>query len=106
MRSRLEKLLRVVAATAAITALVAVGLGVTGRAGAAWVAFVAVYVTGVAHGMAEMRRLYDTHRRRCRECLEGAGRHLRWWLPRVVLVLVVSLLPVLLLLPLLERTGR
>lgn len=105
MRSRLERILRTLAAFSTAVALVAIGLAVTGRTAAAWAAMAGVYATGVSYGLAEMRRLYDTHRRRCRECLAGTGRHVRWWAPRVVLVMVVSLLPVLLLLPLLGEAA-
>lgn len=105
MPSRLERILKAIAAVSALAALVAIGLGVTGRPIAAWAGLGLVYATGVAYGLAEMRRLFDTHRRRCRECLEGTGRHLRWWVPRVLLVAIVSLLPVLLLLPMVRPTG-
>lgn len=106
MRSRIERLLRIAATLSAGLALVALILAATGLPAATWAAVGLVYATGVAYGLAEMRRLFETHRRRCRECLHGTGRHLRWWLPRVVLVLVVSFLPVLLLLPLASATGR
>ncbi len=99
MRSRTEILLKWTAAVAAVLTLGAIGLAMTGTPLAAWPALGLLYVTGVSYGLAEMTRLYERHRRRCRECLEGAGPHLRWWALRVLLVLTVSILPVLLLLP-------
>lgn len=89
--------------TAAVTALltfVALGAAASGLTAAAWAMLGLMYVTGVSYGLSEMVRLFHRHRRRCRECLEGAGPHVRWWASRLVLVLLVSGLPVLLLLPL------
>ncbi|NIP81235.1 MAG: hypothetical protein GWM90_19275 [Gemmatimonadetes bacterium] len=99
MRSRAEILLKWTAAVTAVLTLGAVGLAMTGTARAAWPALGLLYATGVSYGLAEMTRLYERHRRRCRECLEGTGPHLRWWALRILLVLTVSTLPVLLLLP-------
>lgn len=100
MPTRAEILLKRTAALAALLTLVGLLLGeLRPEAGTTWPALALLYVTGISYGFGEMTRLYHRHRRRCRECLEGAGPHLRWWAFRVVLVLVVSVLPVLLLLP-------
>lgn len=100
MRSPAEVLLRWTAAVAALLTFVALGAAASGLAAAAWAMLGLMYVTGVSYGLSEMVRLFQRHKRRCRECLEGAGPHVRWWLFRLVLVLLVSVLPVLLLLPL------
>ena len=100
MPSRTERLLRWTAAAAALLTFVAIGAAASGVAAAAWAMLGLIYVTGVSYGLSEMIRLFDRHKRRCRECLEGAGPHIRWWATRLVLVLVVSVLPVFLLLPL------
>lgn len=97
--------------TAGLAALLTVLSLVLGRVGPwadgwpAWIALAFLYLTGVAYGLGEMTRLYHRHRRRCRTCLEGARPHLLWWLPRVVLVLIVSVLPVLLLTPAVTGSG-
>lgn len=85
---------------AALLTFVALGAAASGLPAAAWVMLGLMYVTGVSYGLSEMVRLFQRHKRRCRECLEGAGPHVRWWVFRLVLVLLVSVLPVLLLLPL------
>lgn len=100
MRSRAEILFRWTAGVAAVLTLTALALAASGVGAAAWAMLVLLYVTGVSYGLAEMIRLFERHKRRCRECLEGTGRHVRWWGPRIVLVLVVSVLPVMLVLPL------
>lgn len=102
MPTRAERLLKALAGLAGVLTLAALALEFGGPAGGrapALGALVALYLTGVSYGLGDMARLYQRHRRRCRECLQGAGPHLRWWAPRVVLVLLVSILPVLLLLP-------
>lgn len=99
MRSRAEIVLRWTAAIAALLTLGSLALTAAGVDAAIWPALVLLYLTGFGYGLAEMTRLFQRHKRRCRECLEGAGPHLRWWVLRVVLVLLVSVLPVLLLLP-------
>lgn len=102
MPTRMEVLLKRTAAVAALLAVggLALGLGSSATGGSPAVAALGfLYLTGVAYGLGEMTRLYHRHRRRCRECLKGTGPHLRWWALRVALVLVVSILPVLLLLP-------
>lgn len=103
MRSRAEIVLKWMAGIAALLGLAAMGLALTGAPAAVWPALAFLYLTGVGFGLGEMTRLYQRHRRRCRECLEGAGPHLRWWGVRVALVLVVSALPVLLLLPMVSN---
>ena len=100
MRSRAEIVLRWTAGAAAGLTLAALALAASGVGQAAWAMVGLIYLTAVSYGMAEMVRLFQRHKRRCKECLEGAGPHLRWWSLRVVLVLVVSVLPVLLVLPL------
>ncbi len=85
---------------AALLTVVAGGAAASGMAPAAWAMLFFVYLTGVSYGLGEMVRLFERHKRRCQECLEGAGPHIRWWATRVVLVVVVSALPALLLLPL------
>lgn len=99
MRSRAETLLRWTAATAAALTLGALGLAAGGSPAAAWAMLGFMYLTAVSYGLGEMIRLFERHKRRCRECLEGAGPHLRWWIVRLALVLVVSGLPVLFLIP-------
>ena len=99
MRSRAEILLRWTAATTAALTLGALGLAAGGSPAAAWAMLGLMYLTAVSYGLGEMVRLFERHRRRCRECLEGAGPHFRWWIVRLVLVLLVSMLPVLLLIP-------
>lgn len=79
--------------------LASLGLAAIGVAAAAWGMLVLIYITAVSYGLGEMIRLLERHKRRCRECLEGAGPHVRWWAVRIVLVLLVSVLPVLLLIP-------
>lgn len=101
MRTRAEVLLKWAAVGAALLTLAGLGLVATGATAATWPTLGALYLTGVSYGLAEMARLFERHRRRCRECLHGTGPHLRWWSLRVVLVLTVSVLPVLLLLPVL-----
>ena len=105
MPTRAEILLKRAAALAAILTLAGLVLGELGASPArtTWPALALLYLTGVTYGFGEMIRLYHRHRRRCRECLEGAGPHVRWWATRIVLVLVVSVLPVLLLLPVVTR---
>lgn len=105
MRTRAEIVLKWVAAMAAAVTLGGLGLAATGSVAAGWVALATIYLTGVSYGLAEMVRLFQRHKRRCAECLEGAGPHLRWWGLRVVLVLFVSVLPVLLVLPLVSEIG-
>ncbi|MFO7893267.1 MAG: hypothetical protein R6U63_06025 [Longimicrobiales bacterium] len=100
MRSRAEILFRWTAAVSALLTVVAGGAAALGLTPAAWAMLALVYVTGVSYGLGEMVRLFERHKRRCRECLEGAGPHIRWWATRVVLVALVSALPVFLLLPL------
>lgn len=99
MRSRAEVVLKGLAAAAALSALGALTLSVAGHPAAIWPGLGLLYITGVSFGLAEMTRLFQRHKRRCRECLRGTRPHIRWWAPRVVLVLLVSILPVLLLLP-------
>ena len=101
MPTRAERILKRTAALAALVTLLALAAAFTRPPDerVAWPALVALYLTGVSYGLGEMVRLFHRHRRRCRECLEGAGPHLRWWALRLVLVLVVSVLPVLLLFP-------
>ena len=99
MRSRAEIVLKWLAGIAALLTLAALGLALAGTPAAVWPALGMLWTTGVSYGLAEMVRLFQRHKRRCRECLEGTGPHLRWWAPRIILVLVVSVLPVLLLLP-------
>ena len=84
----------------ALLTLAALGAAAVGFGPAAWAMLGSIYVTGVTYGLSEMIRLFGRHKRRCRECLEGAGPHVLWWAPRLVLVLVVSVLPVILVLPL------
>ena len=96
----MEVLLRWTAAVAALLTFVAIGAAASGVTAAAWAMLGLIYLTGVSYGLSEMVRLFERHKRRCRECLEGAGPHIRWWATRVVLVIVVSVLPVFLLLPL------
>lgn len=107
MPTRTEILLKRTAGLAALLTLIGLGVGefelVAGWP--AWAALTLLYLTGVSYGLGEMVRLYHRHRRRCRDCLEGTGPHLRWWLPRLFLVLLVSVLPVLLLLPVLGRAS-
>jgi hypothetical protein len=95
------------AALAGLLALPTLGVGFVSAGASGWIVWAGLtllYLTGVGYGLGEMVRLYHRHRRRCRECLEGAKPHLRWWIPRVALVLSASILPVLLLIPML--TGR
>lgn len=99
MRSRAEVLLKSLAGVAALSAFGALGLSLTGRPTGVWPGLGLLYVTGVSFGLGEMTRLFRRHKRRCRECLQGARPHVRWWAPRLVIVLLASLLPVLLLLP-------
>ena len=102
MPTRAEILLKRAAGLAAALTLVGLLLGELALvAGPRWLPLPFLYLTGVSYGLGEMVRLYHRHRRRCRDCLRGSGTHLRWWIPRLVLVLVVSVLPVLLLLPVL-----
>lgn len=103
MRSRAEIVLKWMAGGAALMSLATLGLALTGVSAAVWPGLGFLYLTGVSFGLGEMTRLFQRHRRRCRECLEGAGPHLRWWGVRVAIVLVVSVLPVLLLLPMISR---
>lgn len=109
MPTRAEILLKRGAGLAALLAVTALGLSLAGPTTLgdrpAWAAMAFLYLTGVAYGLGEMTRLYHRHRRRCRECMEGAGPHVRWWTLRVALVLFVSVLPVLLLLPALFGNG-
>lgn len=107
MPTRAERLFKRFAALCALLTIVALASAVTRSTAerVAWPGLLALYLTGVSYGLGEMARLYQRHRRRCRECLEGTGRHLRWWALRVILVLVVSVLPVLLLMPVLLGTG-
>jgi hypothetical protein len=101
-----EILLKRMAALAGVLTLVGLLVGELDLLGRwpTWPALATVYLTGVSYGFGEMTRLYHRHRRRCRQCLEGAGPHARWWVARAVLVLVVSVLPVLLLLPVVTRS--
>lgn len=99
MRSRAEIVLKSLAGAAALSAFGALGLSLTGRPTAVWPALGLLYITGVSFGLGEMSRLFQRHKRRCRECLQGARPHLRWWAVRIVVVLLASFLPVLLLLP-------
>lgn len=103
MRTRAETVLRWTAATTALLTLAALGAAAAGLGAAAWAMVGLIYVTGVCYGLSEMVRLFQRHRRRCRECLEGAGPHLRWWALRVILVLLAAALPALLILPLFSR---
>lgn len=109
MPTRAEILLKRGAGLAALLALTGLALSLAGPAGygdgPAWAALSFLYLTGVAYGLGEMTRLYHRHRRRCQECMEGAGPHLRWWALRIILVMVVSVLPVLMLLPALFGNG-
>jgi hypothetical protein len=109
MPTRPEILLKRGAGVAALLAMAALALSLAGPSTLgdqpAWAAMTFLYLTGVAYGLGEMTRLYHRHRRRCRECMEGARPHMRWWTLRVALVLVVSVLPVLLLLPALFGNG-
>lgn len=100
MRTRAEILFRWTAAVTAVLTLAALGAAASGVGPAAWAMLVFLYATGVSYGLAEMTRLFQRHKRRCRECLEGAAPHLLWWVPRLLLVLLASVLPVLLVLPL------
>ncbi|MGK7311654.1 MAG: hypothetical protein ACN0LA_05390 [Candidatus Longimicrobiales bacterium M2_2A_002] len=100
MRTRTELVLRWTAATAAILTLAALGAAAAGLGAAAWAMLGLIYVTGVSYGLSEMVRLFQRHKRRCRDCLEGAGPHLRWWAIRLLLVLLAAALPALLILPL------
>jgi hypothetical protein len=108
MPTRAERMLKAIAGLAGLVTLLALALEF-GRSGggevAAFAALGSLYATGVAYGLGDMARLHQRHKRRCRECLSGAGPHLRWWLPRVILVLVVAVLPVLLLLPVVGEGG-
>lgn len=101
MRTLPELVLRWTAVGAGTLTLAAVVLVLTETPAAGWPGLGLMYATGVSYGLAEMTRLFERHRRRCRECLEGTGPHLRWWIIRLALVLVVSVIPVLFLLPVL-----
>jgi hypothetical protein len=100
MRSRAEILFRWTAAVSALLTVVAGGVAAAGVTPGAWAMLGLAYLTGASYGFSEMVRLFERHKRRCRECFEGAGPHVRWWAIRIVLVTLVAALPVLLLLPL------
>ena len=100
MRTRAEIVLRWTAAATALLTLAALGAATAGLGAAAWAMIGLIYVTGVSYGLSEMVRLFQRHKRRCRDCLEGAGPHIRWWALRLLLVLLAAALPVLLILPL------
>lgn len=99
MRTRAETLLIWMAGLAALLTFASLGLAATGVPTAVWPAMALLYLTAVCYGLAEMTRLFQRHRRRCPACLEGTRPHVLWWAPRVLLVLLVSVLPILLLLP-------
>lgn len=99
-------MLKWVAGAAALLTLGAMGTTLAGRSAAMWPALGLLYLTGVSFGLAEMTRLFQRHKRRCRECLQGARPHFRWWAPRLILVLIISVLPVLLLLPVASGSQR
>lgn len=100
MRTRAEIVFRWTAAISALLTLVALGAAAAGAGAAAWAMVGLIYVTGVSYGLGEMVRLFQRHKRRCQDCLEGAGPHIRWWALRLLLVLLAAVLPALLILPL------
>ena len=105
MPTRGEKVLKWLAAAGAIVTLAGLGASMMEVGSPVWVPLTAIYGTGVSYGFAEMMRLFQRHRRRCADCLEGTAHRILWWAPRSLLVLVVSVLPVLLLLPMISQTG-
>jgi hypothetical protein len=105
MRTRQEIVLKWTAGVAGVLTLAAIALVMAGTTAARWPGLGLMYATGVSYGLSEMIRLFERHRRRCRECLEGTGPHLRWWTLRLILVLTVSVIPVLFLLPVLLDTS-
>lgn len=100
MRTRAEVVLRWTAAITALLTLAALGAAAAGVEAAAWAMLGLIYATGVSYGLSEMVRLFQRHKRRCQDCLQGAGPHIQWWALRLLLVLLASVLPALLILPL------